>query len=353
MIGIIGAGPVGNYTSALLAKKNFDVTVYEEHKEVGSPIQCTGIVTSELSKVVKIKKSCIINQVKRVKINSPNKNSIDVKLTNKNLILCRKKSDQSMYEKAIDQGVKYKFGCSYKGGHQRIRVGRESHYVDKLIGCDGPNSLVARENGMFGHRKFVVGSQVTAKVKCEDDLVEFWLGVGEFGWLVPEGDGIARIGVVAYKKPNAHLNTLLKMVDRKYKILDRQGGLIPVYNPKQVLQKGNVSLIGDSATQVKATTFGGLVPGMMAAKLFAEDMNKYSERIKEELHKDLYLNLMIRKVMDKFTPQNYDELLRLFSRDKVKEVIETHDRDFPSKFLLKLLLREPRLLKFGHKLIVP
>jgi digeranylgeranylglycerophospholipid reductase len=352
MIGIIGAGPVGNYVSSLLAKKNFDVTVFEEHKSVGSPVQCTGIVTSELKNVVKVEKSCIVNEVKRVKINSPNKNSIDVKLGKKNLILCREKFDKSLYQRALDQGVKFKFNSKYKSGNKRILVGKESVHVDHLVGCDGPNSSVAKENGMFGNRKFVVGSQVRAKVKCEDDLVEFWLGVGEFGWLVPEGDGTARIGVVAYKRPNAHLNTLLKGLDRKYKVLEKQGGLIPLYNPKQVLQKNNVSLVGDSATQVKATTFGGLVPGMMAAKLFVEDRKKYSENVKKELHRDLQLNLMIRKVMDKFSPKDYDELLRLFSRDKVKDVIETHDRDFPSKFLLKLLLREPRLLKFGHKLVI-
>ena len=351
MIGVIGAGPVGNYVSSLLAKKNFDVTVFEEHKDVGSPVQCTGIVTSELKNIVKVDKDCIVNEVKRVKINSPNKSSIEVKLGNKNLILCRQKFDNRMYERALDEGVKFKFSRAYKNGHQRIRVGNESYHVDKLVGCDGPNSLVARENGMFGQRKFVVGSQVRAKVKCEDDLVEFWLGIGEFGWLVPEGDGTARIGVVAYKRPGVHLNTLLKSLGRRYKVIEKQGGLIPLFNPNQVLQKGNVSLVGDSATQVKATTFGGLVPGMMAAKIFANDIDNYSLNAKQELGKDLRLNLMIRKVMDKFSEKDYDELLRLFGRDKVKEVIETNDRDFPSKFLLKLLLREPRLLKFGHKLV--
>jgi len=351
MIGIIGAGPVGNYVSSLLAKKNFDVTVFEEHKDVGSPVQCTGIVTSELKNVVKIKKSCIVNEVKRVKISSPNKNSIDVKLGEKNLILCRQKFDKSLHEMALDQGVKFKFNSSYRGGSKKIRVGKDNYDVNRLVGCDGPNSLVARENGMFGHRKFVVGSQVRARVECDDDLVEFWLGIGEFGWLVPEGDGTARVGVVAYKRPGVHLNKLLNNLGRKCKIIEKQGGLIPLYNPKQVLQRGIVSLVGDSATQVKATTFGGLVPGMMAAKIFAKDMDKYSSNVRKELSRDLRLNLMIRKVMDKFSSKDYDELLSLFAKDKVKEVIETHDRDFPSKFLLKLLLREPRLLKFGKKLV--
>jgi len=47
-ISIIGAGPAGNYLAYLLAKNSFDVCVFEEHKTVGLPVQCTGITTSYL-----------------------------------------------------------------------------------------------------------------------------------------------------------------------------------------------------------------------------------------------------------------------------------------------------------------
>ena len=39
MITIIGGGPAGSYTGYLLAKKGFDVSIYEEHAEIGNPIQ--------------------------------------------------------------------------------------------------------------------------------------------------------------------------------------------------------------------------------------------------------------------------------------------------------------------------
>ena len=55
--------------------------------------------------------------------------------------------------------------------------------------------------------------------------------------------------------------------------------------------------------------------------------------------------------MDKFDEKDYDELVGMFAKDHVRKVIETHDRDFPSKFMLKLLLKEPRLMKFGKKLV--
>ena len=38
MISIIGAGPVGNYTAYLLAKKGKNVNVFEEHEKIVNAI---------------------------------------------------------------------------------------------------------------------------------------------------------------------------------------------------------------------------------------------------------------------------------------------------------------------------
>lgn len=352
MIAIIGAGPVGNLAAELLAKKYEDVKVFEEHKKIGEPVQCTGIVTQEIKNVVKIEKDVIVNKVKKAKIFSPNGKHIDVKLTKPNLILDRAKFDQDLAERAKNAGAKFVFGAKYRGQEgKKIFVGKKELEVETLIGADGPNSCVARTNHMFGHRKFVVGTQARVKTKFDYDQVEFWLGFGEFGWLVPESESVARVGVVAYKYPTIHLNNLLKHLGRKYKVFSRQGGLIPLYNPSQKMQKNGVYLVGDAATQVKATTFGGLVPGLIAAKQLGTNLDNYEKTVKKNLGRDLRLNLLIRKMMDRFNEKDYNDLISMFTRDKVREIIETHDRDFPTKFMLKLLLREPRLIKFSKRLV--
>ena len=43
---VIGGGPIGCYTAYLLAKEGHSVEIYENHKKIGAPIQCTGILTS-------------------------------------------------------------------------------------------------------------------------------------------------------------------------------------------------------------------------------------------------------------------------------------------------------------------
>ena len=59
---------------------------------------------------------------------------------------------------------------------------------------------------------------------------------------------------------------------------------------------------------------------------------------------------MIKKMMDRFNEKDYDYLIKLVDNIKVKELIEIYDREFPSKFAFKLLLKEPRFLKFLFKM---
>ncbi|GAF84982.1 unnamed protein product [marine sediment metagenome] len=50
--------------------------------------------------------------------------------------------------------------------------------------------------------------------------------------------------------------------------------------------------------------------------------------------------------MDKFKDKDWDFLIQLFKKDKTKRIIESFDRDYPTRFMLKLISNEPRLLYF-------
>ncbi|MBI2673263.1 hypothetical protein HYX19_03315, partial [Candidatus Woesearchaeota archaeon] len=75
----------------------------------------------------------------------------------------------------------------------------------------------------------------------------------------------------------------------------------------------------------------------------------YESLWRKRFGKDLWLGLAIRKAMDRFSDKEYNELLRLISQEKIKNIVESNDRDFPTKFLFKLLMKEPRLMKYGLK----
>ena len=49
---IIGAGPAGSFAAYNLAKTGqFDVEIFENHGEVGKPVQCSGLVTKTISDI--------------------------------------------------------------------------------------------------------------------------------------------------------------------------------------------------------------------------------------------------------------------------------------------------------------
>src|SRR3989338_2112787 len=93
-IAIIGAGPAGSYAAELLAKKGFDVHLFEEHAKIGEPVQCTGIVTNSITDIISLNKEAVVNNISTIRIHAPDNNYIDFKFGRKNIILDRAKFDK-------------------------------------------------------------------------------------------------------------------------------------------------------------------------------------------------------------------------------------------------------------------
>ena len=77
-------------------------------------------------------------------------------------------------------------------------------------------------------------------------------------------------------------------------------------NGVKKLQKKNVYLVGDAGMQVKATTGGGVVTGLLAAEALAKSIIKnksYAQQLKK-LNRELKITRMIRKRLNKFNDKN-------------------------------------------------
>lgn len=351
MISIIGAGPAGSYLAYLLSKENHEVNVYHKNK-IGEPVQCSGVITSSINNLLKIKKSIIVNKINKVKINYNNK-SFETKIK-PDYVFNRKKLDQYLADLAKKQGAKYKtktFLALKENKKIKLKFNNYSTETDILVGADGPHSQVARSSNLYKDRKFVVGTQARVKIKNQEkNKVNIFLDHGEFGWSIPEDEYTARVGVVSTTNSLTNFKSLTKKLNAKF--ISYQSGIIPIYNPKQKTQKNNIYLIGDAATMVKATTHGGILYSMIAAKSLTKSLkeNKNYEKLwKKELGLNLLLNLKIRNILLRFSNKDYNNLLNYFSKDKLKNILSENVRDFPTKFLLKMLLKEPRLLKYSLK----
>lgn len=352
MITIIGAGPAGCYTGHLLAKEGYDVDIYEEHKEIGKPVQCAGLLAEDINNLVRLNKDLISNRISRVRIKS--QDNSELCFESKEIVLDRQTFDQHIANLALDSGCKIHLSSRFE--KKRIKV--QGKYLnlkyEMLIGGDGPFSRVAHSANLLKGRKYLVGMQVRAKI--EQPIDEYQVHIGRFpgfGWIIPESDKISRIGLITDQTPNEHFRSFLKAV-KPGRIIDSSSGLIPLYNPKLEIQKDNIYLIGDAAGQVKATTGGGIIPGLRAAldltKSITKDLN-YSSLFSKDVGRQLKLHLLMRNILSKFKSQDYSDLLRMLDKQSIKDLFKNISRERPSLLVPKLMLRQPKLLKYFKCLI--
>src|SRR3989344_8275360 len=361
---IIGGGPIGCYLGYLLAKAGFDVVILEEHEKIGIPIQCTGILTSKIEEITGMDHDFLVNKIVKTRVFSPDKGHVEFDL-GVNYIVDRHLFDDYFADFALKENAKIIFNSRFIGFDKKknevviLKDGKnKAHYfhTDFLVGCDGPSSKVYPLIN-DKERKNWIGLHATAKLK-NDNMIDFYPWMGTYAWIVPENKDIVRIGLAMRNTPDARdvFKDFLKSHlgnGFKEKIMGYQAGLIPEYDPKINFSKGNIFLVGDSASQVKATTGGGLVPGLLAAKSCAESImmhRDYKKLLKKSIDKNLRIHLYLRKMLDKFSKNDWNFLIQAFKQEKMKKVLQKYDRDSPFLIVTSIFFNKPSLVKFARYL---
>lgn len=352
---IIGAGPAGSYLAYLLSSQGVKVELYEEHGNVGKPVQCTGILTKDIETIKPLRQALedyTINRITSAMAHAPDRTSLHLKLAT-NYIIDRAGFDRAIADKATKAGARlhtsHKLESVDKGilrfNHKGKRLKKG---YDVLVGADGPGSVVNRS--LFRNQySYWIGSQARVQLK-NDNSVRFFMYPKGYSWVVPESSEIVRAGIVAEKDPKDKLEGFLNEIACS-KVIDRQAGLIPRYDPKARTSSGNAFLVGDAASQVKATTGGGIVPGLMAAEELCKALitgKDYAKAWKRRVGRSLWLHLQMRKILDNMESGDYSRLFKSLSAKKVRKVLEKSDREDPARFIWKMALLKPGLITYAR-----
>ena len=360
MIVIVGAGPIGCYLGEELAKAGKEVSIYEEHPSIGKPVQCTGIITREIEKLMRLPDNVVVNEINRVRVYSKNRK---VELPIDDIVIDRAKFDRYLAKKAKEYGASIYLNQKFIGirGKNAVFADRRNKIkkveAEAIIGADGPLSEVAKANDMFENRGFYFGMQVRVRGRWDKEVYETWMGSiapGFFAWLLPESDKTARVGIAAKTGTKELFRRFFDIMGLKDKdVIEFQAGLIPIFDKKQAVKKKRVYLVGDAAGHVKASTGGGLVPGMKAARKLAKVLIKGGDYEKElaGLKKELEMHLRLRKGLDRFSNKDYDRLIGLVGSRKIKKIIRKHNRDEAKKLVFKAVMAKPSVLRFTTKFI--
>ncbi len=356
---IIGAGPIGCYAASLLSAQGHDVSVYEEHAIIGTPIQCTGLLTGEFDTLDIPKDDFLVNTFEEISVKTKNK---ELTVKQKEYLVCRTKFDQYFARCAKKAGAKIHTSHSFMRKEKdtllikNLNTQEEMRVTpDIVIAADGPLSKTIKAYGFYEKsRKQYYGIQAVVKGDFSKRKFETYFGKeicpDLFIWVVPETDTQARVGLASKKNTRTLFDAFMKK--QNYTVLEMQAGTIPIYNPKQKIQEGNCYAIGDAAGFVKATTLGGLIPGLKAAKILAECITsgKNFHTAVAPIRRKLRAHLIVRKMFDTFSDADWDKLLTLVGQKRVQKVFEKYSRDNPLPLITHTILREPRFLWFTKNL---
>jgi geranylgeranyl reductase family protein len=375
---IIGGSIAGNYLCYLLSKTNLKIIVIEEHKEIGYPLQCAGIVSQKLSNLIALPKQIILNRVNTAKIISPSGEYIKLSGTERPYIINRIALDKLYYDKVKDhKNVSYLFEEKFKNfdyiteNRKKLLLIETSNRKIKsniLVGCDGPLSTVGKLLGI--RNKILYASQIRIKdMFNENEAVMYfdpkWKEL--FGWIVPEGKNVYRIGLASLKNIKSNFNTFIKQLKvNENQVIDKQGGLIP-YGIMNKVAFNNILLLGDSACQVKATTGGGIILLLISAKYAASCIihcfknndfskkfikSKYQKLSASIVGKQLKIHFLIRTFLEGLSQKDYRSLFKIIKTTNIEHLISFYgDMDFPRDVVLKLI-KKPNVFTFILKYLI-
>ena len=378
---VIGGGPCGSFTALNLARLGVNVKVFEEHGEIGVPSHCAGhlsITGLKLLGLYPLPSRIVENTFYGAIFHSPKGKEFSVRLSSPvTCVVNRVLFDKHVAEMVEDAGAHYSLNSIVeslitendfvKGVIVRRGNTEERFSAKVVVDAGGVSSRILRQAGLSASDPKTFVNAVQAEVEnvknLNPDMVDVFLGKdyapGLYAWLVPKHDGKANVGLATNTgNPKKLLQKLMydhPIASKKLhaaKLSRISFHPIPLGGPIPKTYSNGFLAVGDAASQVKPTTGGGVIFGMMCARVAAEvayealhkddfsseTLSEYQKKCDEVLGFEGKVMLKTRRMLDALSDDRIDKAITFCTKiglDKTLQKVE--DIDFQGRSLLHML----------------
>ena len=390
---VVGGGPCGSFSALTAARLGAEVVVFEEHGEIGVPQHCAGLLSiSGLKRIpLRVPQGVIENKIKGAIFYSPfGKELVIGRDSPVSYVINRKLFDKHLSELAMRSGVQYSlkskvksfiFDSNFVSGVVVKKGEIEETIASRIvIDAEGCSSVLLKRAGLKTPDKLMVVNAIQAEVNKVDemdlDTVEVYLGrkyaPGFFAWIIPRRDASAKVGLATKKgDPRDYLRRFMKHHPiaskklRKAKITDISLHPIPLGGTVQKAYSNGLLVVGDAASQVKPTTGGGVIFGLLCSKIagevasealkendFSESfLSRYEFRCRNLIGFELAMMRQVRRILNRLSDEKIDKVIELCTKLEVKRLLEEFgDMDFQGRSLMRII-RHPTALMVAVYLI--
>lgn len=367
---VVGGGPIGSTYAYKMAKLGYNVALFDMKNRIGQPLQCAGLVSTNIDDTKNLPREFILNNVKGANLSSPDKTTITVeKQDTVAYVLDRVLYDKYLFDRAIDSGVDAYFGTRVLDvdiDNTTIKTDTLKYDADLIAIATGPNSKTSQKINPELNEESFLGVQYTVKTDVSNmNYVDVEVNpniLPGFIWKIPVSPTHMRMGLFTTGSLNKANYILTTNLTKDQSILEKHYGTIPRFNVNKKLTKNNVILLGDSANQVKPTTGGGLVSGFNCTEIAKINSNKmletgdnsYLESYEKEFHAkydgEFKAQQNVQNIIKNMTEDDFNymfEQLKKYDVDKIISEYGDMDTQVP---LLKELIKTGIIFKLLPKI---
>lgn len=363
---IVGGGPAGSTAAVELARRGWRTALVEEHAEIGSPVNCSGVISVEAFERYGLPAALVRHTMRTVEFHSPRGRRF--KFDPRGPLayaLDRTAMDRELAWRARGAGVELVLGRRVVrvlrgASHAEVELEGEGARCFKtraVVLATGAGVPLVRSLDLGSYPGWVLGVQTQVLLSSAEN-VEIYLGKewapAGFAWIIPLGEGMAKVGLLTDRDGPFYLRRFLERPDVWKRLCGKPARIQSSVLPLGFLNRSfsdRLLVVGEAAGHIKATTCGGIYYGMLAAEIAAEvlddglredrldavRLSEYERRWRALLQTEIETGLQLRRAFHSLTDGQIDRLVSLACENGILDVIrEKADFDWHQELIQAL-----------------